>query len=67
MDAVRFLVEMHHQYGIKAATTFLRVAKCRSTTSATTPSAKCVELDIPIFCCAGVPERVPMAPQSRDR
>ena len=65
MDAVRFLVEMHDQYGIKAATTFPAGSQVPINDKRYYPIyAKCVELDIPIFCCAGVPgPRVPMAPQ----
>ncbi len=65
MDAVRFLVEMHDQYEIKAATTFPAGSQVPINDKRYYPIyAKCVELDIPIFCCAGVPgPRVPMAPQ----
>jgi predicted TIM-barrel fold metal-dependent hydrolase len=65
MDSVRFLVEMHDQYGIKAATTFPAGSQVPINDKHYYPIyAKCVELDIPIFCCAGVPgPRVPMAPQ----
>jgi hypothetical protein len=65
MDAVRFLVEMHDRYGIKAATTFPAGVQVPINDKRYYPIyAKCVELDIPIFVCAGVPgPRVPMAPQ----
>ncbi len=65
MDAVRFLVEMHERYGIKAATTFPAGVQVPINDKRYYPIyAKCVELDIPIFVCAGVPgPRVPMAPQ----
>jgi uncharacterized protein len=65
MDAVRFLVEMHDQYDIKAATTFPAGSRVPINDKRYYPIyAKCIELDIPIFCCAGVPgPRVPMAPQ----
>jgi predicted TIM-barrel fold metal-dependent hydrolase len=65
MNAVRFLVEMHDQYGIKAATTFPAGSQVPINDKRYYPIySKCVELDIPIFCCAGVPgPRVPMAPQ----
>jgi hypothetical protein len=65
MDSVRFLVEMHDQYGIKAATTFPAGSQVPINDKRYYPIyAKCVELDIPIFCCAGVPgPRVPLAPQ----
>jgi predicted TIM-barrel fold metal-dependent hydrolase len=65
MDAVRFLVAMHDEYGIKAATTFPAGSQVPINDKRYYPIyAKCVELDIPIFVCAGVPgPRVPMAPQ----
>jgi predicted TIM-barrel fold metal-dependent hydrolase len=65
MDAVRFLTEMHDTYGIKAATTFPAGSQVPINDKRYYPIyAKCVELDIPIFVCAGVPgPRVPMAPQ----
>jgi predicted TIM-barrel fold metal-dependent hydrolase len=65
MEAVRFLVEMHDTYGIKAATTFPAGVQVPINDKRYYPIyAKCVELDIPIFVCAGVPgPRVPMAPQ----
>jgi uncharacterized protein len=65
MEAVRFLVEMHETYGVRAATTFPAGAQVAINDKRYYPLyAKCVELDIPIFVCAGVPgPRVPMAPQ----
>jgi hypothetical protein len=65
MEAVRFLVEMHQTYGVKAATTFPAGSQVPINDKRYYPIyAKCVELDIPIFCCAGVPgPRVPMAAQ----
>jgi len=65
MDAVRSLVDLHDRYGIKAATTFPAGAQVPINDKRYYPVyAKCVELDIPIFVCAGVPgPRVPMAPQ----
>jgi predicted TIM-barrel fold metal-dependent hydrolase len=65
MDAVRFLVEMAETHGIRAATTFPAGAQVPINDKRYYPIyAKCVELDIPIFVCAGVPgPRVPMAPQ----
>lgn len=67
MDEIRTLVMMYEKYGIKAATAF---------PAGTLPQvpindkkmypfyAKCVELDIPIFVCSGIPgPRVPFAPQ----
>ena len=67
MDAVRYLVEMHETYGIRAVTAF--PAGCNPQVPINDKRfypiyAKCVELDLPIFVCAGVPgPRVPMAPQ----
>jgi predicted TIM-barrel fold metal-dependent hydrolase len=65
MDSVRFLVEMHETHGVKAATTFPAGYQVPINDKRYYPVyAKCVELDIPIFVCAGVPgPRVPMAPQ----
>jgi predicted TIM-barrel fold metal-dependent hydrolase len=67
MDEVRAIVRMHAEHGIKAVTAF---------PSGTNPQcpiddkkwfpiyAKCVELDLPICICVGVPgPRLPMAPQ----
>jgi predicted TIM-barrel fold metal-dependent hydrolase len=67
MDAVRDIVRMHREHGIKAVTAF---------PSGLCPQvpiddkkwfpiyAKCVELDLPICVCVGVPgPRLPMAPQ----
>jgi predicted TIM-barrel fold metal-dependent hydrolase len=67
MDAVRKLVREHEQFGIRAAGvfpagTFPQVAI--NDKKMYPIYAKCVELDIPIFVCAGVPgPRLPMAPQ----
>ncbi|MBI2705974.1 MAG: amidohydrolase family protein [Actinobacteria bacterium] len=65
MDSVRYLVEMHDTYGVKAATTFPAGYQVPINDKRYYPIyAKCVELGIPIFCCTGVPgPRVPMAPQ----
>jgi uncharacterized protein len=67
MDGVRDIVRMHAEHGIKAVTAF---------PSGLCPQvpiddkkwfpiyAKCVELDLPICVCVGVPgPRLPMAPQ----
>ncbi|MFC5753319.1 amidohydrolase family protein [Actinomadura rugatobispora] len=67
MDGVRKMVREYEEFGIRAVGAF---------PSGTFPQvaindkkmypfyAKCVELDIPIFICAGVPgPRLPMAPQ----
>ncbi|MCG8591562.1 MAG: amidohydrolase family protein, partial [Proteobacteria bacterium] len=67
MDEVRKIERLHREFGIKAVTAF---------PSGLCPQvpindkrwypiyAKCVELDLPFCCCAGVPgPRLPMAPQ----
>jgi predicted TIM-barrel fold metal-dependent hydrolase len=67
MEEIRRIVRLSEEYDIRALTCF---------PAGTFPQvpindkkmypiyAKCVELGIPIFCCAGVPgPRVPMAPQ----
>ncbi len=67
MDEVRAIVRLHRELGIKAVTMF---------PSGLCPQvplddkkwfpiyAKCVELDLPVCCCVGVPgPRLPMAPQ----
>jgi predicted TIM-barrel fold metal-dependent hydrolase len=67
MDGIRDMVRMSEQYGVRAFCCF---------PSGTNPQvaindkkmypiyAKCVELGVPIFCCAGVPgPRLRMAPQ----
>ncbi len=67
MDAVRHIVEMYETYGIRAVTSF--PAGCNPQVPINDKRyypvyAKCIELDLPIFVCAGVPgPRVPMAPQ----
>lgn len=67
MDEVRKIVELHARYGLKALTAF----PCGLCPQVPINDkrfypiyAKCVELDIPICVCAGVPgPRLPMAPQ----
>ncbi|HVA43635.1 MAG TPA: amidohydrolase family protein [Acidimicrobiales bacterium] len=67
MEAIRKLVRLYETYGVRAVTAF---------PSGTFPQvaindkkmypiyAKCVELGLPIFCCAGVPgPRLRFAPQ----
>jgi uncharacterized protein len=67
MDTVRMMVKLHEKYGVRAFSCF---------PSGTFPQvaindkkmypvyAKCVELGLPIFCCAGVPgPRLKMEPQ----
>ena len=65
MDGVRHLVEAVETYGAIAATAFPAGVQVPINDKRYYPLyAKCVELDIPIFVCAGVPgPRVPMAPQ----
>lgn len=67
MEGVRDLVRAHEQYGIKAATAF-PAGLCPQVPINDKKFypiyAKCVELDIPICICAGVPgPRVPMGVQ----
>jgi hypothetical protein len=67
MKNIAYMVRMHEQYGVRAFTCF---------PSGTNPQvaindakmypiySKCVELGVPIFCCAGVPgPRLRMDPQ----
>jgi predicted TIM-barrel fold metal-dependent hydrolase len=65
MDAVRYLAEMHATYDIKAVTTFPAGYQVPINDKRYYPIySKCVELDLPIFVCCGVPgPRVPMEPQ----
>jgi len=67
MEGVRDLVRVHEELGIKAATAF-PAGLCPQVPINDKKFyplyAKCVELDIPIFVCAGVPgPRVPMGVQ----
>jgi uncharacterized protein len=67
MDNIRRMTEMHETWGIRAATAF--PAGSFPQVPINDPKmypiyAKCVELGIPIFCCAGVPgPRVPFSSQ----
>lgn len=65
MDGVRHLVDAVENYGARAATAFPAGSQVPINDKRFYPLyAKCIELDIPIFVCAGVPgPRVPMAPQ----
>ena len=68
MDAVRDLDPCGRGAGREGGDARSRAAstrRCRSTTRSSIPIyAKCIELDIPIYVCAGVPgPRVPFAPQ----
>jgi predicted TIM-barrel fold metal-dependent hydrolase len=67
MVAIRRMVELHDQFGIKAVGAF--PAGCAPPVPINDKRfypvyAKCCELDVPIFVCAGVPgPRLPMASQ----
>jgi predicted TIM-barrel fold metal-dependent hydrolase len=67
MDEIRTLVMMVEKYGVKAATAFPAglLPQVPINDKKFYPFyAKCVELDIPIFVCAGIPgPRVPFMPQ----
>ena len=66
MDGVRDLVRAYEELGIKAATAFpsgLNPQVAINDKKFYPLYAKCIELDIPICVCAGVPgPRVPMTP-----
>jgi predicted TIM-barrel fold metal-dependent hydrolase len=67
MDEVRKIVALHQRFGLKAVTAF-PCGLCPQVPINDKKFypiyAKCVELDIPICVCAGVPgPRLPMAPQ----
>ena len=67
MEDVRDIVRLHEEFGIKAVGAF----PCGLFPQVPIDDkrfypvyAKCVELDVPICCCVGVPgPRIPMAPQ----
>jgi uncharacterized protein len=67
MDEVRKIVELHARFGLKALTAFpcgLCPQVPINDKNFYPIYAKCVELDIPICVCTGVPgPRLPMAPQ----
>lgn len=71
MEEVRRIERMHRDFGVKAVTGF----PCGLCPQIPIDDrkwypiyAKCVELDIPICLCTGVPEtRVPMSPQKVER
>ena len=67
MDGVRDLVRAYEELGVKAATAFpagLNPQVPINDAKFYPLYAKCIELDIPICVCAGVPgPRVPFAPQ----
>jgi uncharacterized protein len=67
METTRQMTHLHEEYGVRAFTcfpagTFPQVAI--NDKKMYPIYAKCVELDVPIFCCAGVPgPRILTAPQ----
>jgi predicted TIM-barrel fold metal-dependent hydrolase len=67
MDGIRQMVRQHEEFGVRAFSAFN--AGYRPQVGISDPLmypiyAKCVELDVPIFSCAGVPgPRLPMWPQ----
>jgi predicted TIM-barrel fold metal-dependent hydrolase len=67
MDGVRDLVRAYEELGVKAATAFpagMNPQVAINDAKFYPLYAKCIELDIPICVCAGVPgPRVPFAPQ----
>ena len=69
MDGVRAPEHAVEHLGARAATTFPAGVQVPIDDKRYYPLyAKCVELDIPIFVCAGVPgPRVPMSPQKVER
>ena len=71
MEEIRALVHMSEAYGIKAATAFPAgyLPQVPINDKKMYPFyAKCVELDIPVFVCSGIPgPRVPFAPQHVER
>jgi predicted TIM-barrel fold metal-dependent hydrolase len=67
MDGIREMVQMYEVWGIRAITAFPAgyFPQVPINDKKMYPFyAKCCELDIPIFCCAGIPgPRVPFRPQ----
>jgi predicted TIM-barrel fold metal-dependent hydrolase len=67
MDEIRTVIAMHEEFNIRAITAFPAgvFPQVPINDKKMYPFyAKAVELDIPIFCCAGIPgPRVPFAPQ----
>ncbi len=65
MGAIRKVKEIHSVYGLKAVSTFPAGYKVPINDKKMYPLyAMCVELDLPIFVCVGIPgPRVPFAPQ----
>ena len=71
VEGLRHLVRMHETFGIKAVSAFPAgyVPQVPIDDKRFYPVyAKCCELDVPIFCCVGVPgPRIPMACQHVER
>jgi predicted TIM-barrel fold metal-dependent hydrolase len=65
METLRFMEEMVERFDVRAFTTFPAGYQVPINDKRYYPIyAKCIELDKPIFVCAGIPgPRVPMAPQ----
>ena len=67
METIRTIVRMYETYGIRAVTLFpagLSPQVAINDKKMYPIYAKCVELGIPVFCCAGIPgPRLPFAPQ----
>ncbi|MEN8159285.1 MAG: amidohydrolase family protein [Myxococcota bacterium] len=67
MEGVRDLVRIHEAYGIKSVSAFPagNFPQIPISDGRWYPIyAKCIELDVALFCCMGVPgPRIPMAPQ----
>ncbi len=71
VEGLRDIVRMHEEFGIRAVSAF----PCGYFPQVPIDDkrfypvyAKCVELDVPIFVCAGVPgPRIPMSPQKVER
>lgn len=71
MEDLRDIVRMHEEFDIRAVSAFPSgcVPQVPIDDKRFYPVyAKCCELDIPIFCCVGVPgPRIPMSPQKVER
>ncbi len=71
VEGLRDIVRMHEEFGIRAVSAF--PAGCFPQVPIDDKRfypvyAKCVELDVPIFVCAGVPgPRIPMSPHKVER
>ena len=71
VEAIRTIRRLHDEFGLKAVTAFPsgRMPQVPIDAPLMYPFyALCCELDIPIFCCAGIPgPRVPASPQHVER